>query len=95
MRSSRHRGMAIPTHTEPGTAAPVTGLYQELNVFGTPTGRQTIAQEGEQLPHAPIMFSWRLKSSADCDIALQTTQKPLEGTSLCGGVFRSEPEYPR
>jgi hypothetical protein len=63
--------MAIPTRIEPGAAAPVTGVYQELNVFGTPTGRQTIAQEGEQLPHAPIMFSWRLKSSADGDPPLQ------------------------
>jgi hypothetical protein len=66
--------MAISRYIEPGAAAPVAGLYQELNVFGTPTGRRKIAQEGEQLPCAPIMFSWRLKSSADGDIVLQATQ---------------------
>jgi hypothetical protein len=52
--------MAIPTHVEPGTLAPVAGVYQELNVLGCPTGRWRGIKEGERLPAGPIMFSWRL-----------------------------------
>jgi hypothetical protein len=53
-------GMAIPTHTKPRAVAPVVGVYQQLSVFGTPTGRWKSAREGEQLPPGPLMFSWRL-----------------------------------
>jgi hypothetical protein len=52
--------MAIQTHVEPGTLAPVAGVYQELNVLGCLTGRWRSIKEGERLPAAPIMFSWRL-----------------------------------
>jgi hypothetical protein len=45
-------------HT-PGTRALVTGHYEELNVFGSPTGKVKNVQEGERLPHAPRGFSWR------------------------------------
>ena len=31
--------MDIPTYVEPGTSAPVAGVYQELNVLGGLTGR--------------------------------------------------------
>jgi hypothetical protein len=54
------RRKAIPTHLEPGSLAPVAGVYQELNVLGGLTGRWRTVKEGEQLPRAPIMFSWRL-----------------------------------
>jgi hypothetical protein len=43
----------------PGTHAPVSGHYEELNIFGTPTGRVEHVREGERLPHAPRGFSWR------------------------------------
>jgi hypothetical protein len=48
-----------PTHA-PGDPAPVAGVYQQLNVFGT--GTQTIVRvgRGEILPDAPIGFAWQL-----------------------------------
>jgi hypothetical protein len=52
--------MTIQTHVEPGGEAPATGVYQELNVFGTLTGRWKSVRAGDRLPRAPIMFSWRL-----------------------------------
>jgi hypothetical protein len=51
---------------QPGTDASVTGLYEELNVFGSPTGKVEHAHEGEQLPHAPRGFSWREIEEAGC-----------------------------
>ena len=43
----------------PGAAAPSTGHYEELNVFGNPTGKVVHAEEGSKLPAAPRGFSWR------------------------------------
>jgi hypothetical protein len=43
----------------PGAPAPRTGHYEELNVFGTPTGKVVHAEEGSKLPAAPRGFSWR------------------------------------
>jgi hypothetical protein len=42
--------MAERQEHQPGTEAPATGHYEELNVFGTPTGRLTHVQEGERPP---------------------------------------------
>ncbi len=50
--------MEIYDH-KPGDPAPATGHYEELNVFGTPTGKVHHAREGEPLPRAPRNFSWR------------------------------------
>ena len=44
----------------PGAPAPSTGHYEELNVFGNPTGKSVHADEGSTLPAAPRGFSWRL-----------------------------------
>jgi hypothetical protein len=49
---------ALSEH-QPGTDVPVTGHYEELNVFGTPTGRIERVAEGEHLPHGPRGFVWR------------------------------------
>jgi hypothetical protein len=38
---------------------PATGHYEELNVFGSPTGRVEQVPEGERLPSAPRGFTWR------------------------------------
>jgi hypothetical protein len=51
-------------HT-PGTRA-LTGHYEELNVFGSPTGKVEHVHEGERLPHAPRGFSWRHIEDAAC-----------------------------
>jgi hypothetical protein len=42
-----------------GDHAPATDHYEELNVFGTHTGRVEFVREGEPLPAAPHGFTWR------------------------------------
>ena len=49
----------MPEH-QPGEPASATGLYREVNVFGSPTGRIVRAERGERLPLAPRGFGWRL-----------------------------------
>jgi len=44
---------------QPGSQAPHDGLYQELNVFGVPTGKMEFMTEGEKFPGAPRGFTWR------------------------------------
>ena len=39
--------------------APATGHYEELNVFGSHTGKTAHVTEGEPLPGAPRGFTWR------------------------------------
>jgi hypothetical protein len=48
----------------PGERASASGLYHEINIFGTPTGRSVSAERGEQLPHGPLGFGWRLAGEA-------------------------------
>jgi hypothetical protein len=54
-----------PEH-QPGTRAPVTGHYEELNIFGTPTGRVEHVREGEHLPDGPRGFTWRQTEDKGC-----------------------------
>jgi hypothetical protein len=51
--------MAEDEHT-PDTAAPQTGLYETLNIFGSPSGTRVWVVEGDPLPTAPFGFTWRL-----------------------------------
>ena len=48
-----------PSAYQPGKPAPRAGQYEELNVFGSPTGRMALMAEGDQLPPAPRGFTWR------------------------------------
>ncbi len=43
----------------PGEKAPTAGRYEELNVFGSRTGKTFLATEGAELPRAPRGFTWR------------------------------------
>jgi hypothetical protein len=43
----------------PGERALMPGVYEELNVFGTPTGRLALMAAGDQIPAAPRGFRWR------------------------------------
>jgi hypothetical protein len=43
----------------PGAKAPSAGRYEELNVFGTRTGKTFMATQGAELPPAPRGFTWR------------------------------------
>jgi hypothetical protein len=51
----------------PGEPARVSGLYQEVNVLGTATGRTVHAARGECLPSAPRGFGWRLVKNTPND----------------------------
>jgi hypothetical protein len=53
--------MAFIEH-RPGERAHVPGEYQELNIFGAPTGRVVHMMEGDELPAAPRGFTWRTLS---------------------------------
>jgi hypothetical protein len=46
------------SRTAPGDAAPVTGVYAQLNAKGARTGPRIHAAEGEALPEGPPGFSW-------------------------------------
>ena len=43
--------MAFTDHV-PGEPAPRAGVYEELNVFGTPTGRLAVVAKDEEFPDA-------------------------------------------
>jgi hypothetical protein len=49
-----------------GEPARHTGRYDELNVFGTHTGRTIEAESGEKLPKLPIGFTWRHVPVREC-----------------------------
>ena len=48
---------------QPGEPASQAGHYEQLNIFGTPTGTTMFVQRGNSLPAAPIGFTWRLKEA--------------------------------
>ena len=49
-----------PTMEQPGEPASQSGLYEQHNVFGTPTGVIAQVEKGNRLPAAPIGFTWCL-----------------------------------
>jgi hypothetical protein len=63
----RYRGR-MPTEVEhqPGEQAAATGHYEELNIFGSPTGKTAHAEQGERLPIAPHGFTWRRVQRDGC-----------------------------
>ena len=44
---------------QPGEPAPCSGVYEELNVFGSPTGRVAVVAKDEEFPAAGRGFTWR------------------------------------
>jgi hypothetical protein len=48
-----------PDEHLPSEPAQYTGRYDELNVFGTPTGLSIAANKGDALPSLPRGFMWR------------------------------------
>ena len=58
--------MAERQEHQPGSHAPATGHYEELNVFGMRTGKVEHVQEGEPLPIAPRGFTWRPVAEEGC-----------------------------
>jgi hypothetical protein len=55
-----------PTDHPPGEPARHTGRYDELNVFGTHTGRTVEAERCERLPVLPRGYTWRHVPAQEC-----------------------------
>ena len=56
-------------HIRPGEPAPGSGVYQEHNVFGTPTGRRVTLTVGDNLPLSPLGFTWtQVSDPVDADL---------------------------
>jgi hypothetical protein len=53
--------MSDEDELQPGDRSPVTAHYEELNVFGSPTGTVVQVREVERLPSAPRGFTWRIR----------------------------------
>lgn len=53
----------------PGTKAPASGVYEQRNVLGTPTGERITLPRGETLPAAPRGFTWSLVKYASDEAA--------------------------
>jgi hypothetical protein len=52
----------------PEEQALVTGTYEQLNVFGPPTGIVVDVRRGETLPPAPRRYTWRyIRDDAQLD----------------------------
>jgi hypothetical protein len=43
---------------QPGDPAPVSGVFHEVNIFGTPTVLTAQVEAGDPLPGAPVGFHW-------------------------------------
>jgi hypothetical protein len=58
--------MSEDSQHQPGERASETGQFEELNIFGTPTGKIIDAQQGERLPILPRGFTWRRVVAGCC-----------------------------
>ena len=58
--------MAQKVEHAPGDHAPATDHYEQLNIFGTPTGWVVRVTEGERLPAAPRGCTWRRIDREGC-----------------------------
>jgi hypothetical protein len=61
--AARLRAYAVSGATvrlRPGAPAPLAGIYELRNVFGTRAGDTGQARKGQLLPRAPREFTWHL-----------------------------------
>ena len=79
--------MALSEH-QPGERAPGPGEYEDLNVFGTPTGRISVVEKDEGLPAAARGFSWRpLGDRPVAEIRASAAEyRLMAGTARTAGV---------
>ena len=81
----------IMVHDEfvPGEQAPSFGLYQELDVYGTPTGRVVAMVQEETFPAAPRGFKWRaLTELSVSELRAKATQyRAMAGTATTEAVM--------
>jgi hypothetical protein len=50
----------------PGEFAPATGMYELVNIFGSPTGVRVSVPHGQPLPAAPHGHNW-IRTDSDPD----------------------------
>jgi hypothetical protein len=55
-----------PTHAA-GHPAPASAIYEQVNVFGSPTGIRVHVPHGHPLPEAPIGHDWVVAEEASED----------------------------
>ena len=92
LQPALHARMDKRQEHEPGTLAPATGHYEELNVFGTPTGRVEHLPEGEWLPHGPRGFTWRRVEEDGCSpSAFVQIDPPHDGNLAAKGRPKTPP----
>jgi hypothetical protein len=48
-----------PVHL-PGQSAPASAIYEQMNIFNSPTGVRVKVVCGETLPSAPIGHGWAI-----------------------------------
>ena len=70
--------MADRKEHQPGTRASITGRFEELNIFGSPTRKVEHVQEGERFPRAPRGFSWRHIEGEVCSAAVGRSMRSFE-----------------
>jgi hypothetical protein len=59
--------MTRPSVHVPGQPAPASGTYEQINVFGSPTGVRVTVAQGQPLPMAPVGYSWAIAAVAEGD----------------------------
>jgi hypothetical protein len=66
--NSGREELAQRSEHAPGETAPVAGTYEQLNIFGRPTGIRVSVAHGHPLPAAPVGHNWSLaeEGRADC-----------------------------
>ena len=79
------------TEFQPGDRAPGSGEYEELNVFGSPTGRVAAVVKDEELPTAPRGFTWRPLAELSIDElrARAADYRRMAGTATVASVRAS------
>ena len=50
---------------KPNEKAPISGIYELLNIFGSPHGKTAFVCQGERLPLAPRDYTWRQRVGLD------------------------------
>ena len=68
---------------QPGDPAPVSGVYEERNVFGTPTGRDVALAQGETFPAIPRGYPYRsLATHSPAELRAKATHyRRMAGTA--------------
>lgn len=73
----------------PGEPAPISGLYQLLNVFGTVDGEEVFLEQGHSAPGAPNGFTWRVKRQPMSELTVAALQERAAELRAMGATART------